>query len=149
MFKQIFIRLALGAPLGVAMAYAVTVIISVAYGDSFYHPVAPALAEQFGGELNAVLFQTVLAGLYGASTGAASIIWNFERWSLAKQAGIFFLILLAISLPISYLAHWMPRSATGFLIYIVIFIMIYLKICVANYFFWSKKIKKMNDKLPQ
>ncbi|MCL2574329.1 MAG: DUF3021 domain-containing protein [Defluviitaleaceae bacterium] len=147
MFKQTIIRAALGATLGVAIAYVITVIISVIYADGYFHPVVPTLTEQFGGELNAVLFQTALAAIHGATTGAASMIWNIERWSLAKQTGIFFLALSAITLPISCLAHWMPRSTTGFLIYIAIFIVIYVKICAANYFFWRTHIKKINEKI--
>jgi len=149
MLKQVILRAALGAPIGVALAYVITVIISVSMGDGYLHPVVPSLAEQFGGELNAVLFQTALAALHGAGAGAASMIWEIERWSLARQTGAFFLALSAITLPISFLAHWMPRSVTGFLIYVAIFIVIYAKICATNYFFWRTHIKKMNENIPR
>ena len=133
MLKQIVKRGFLGIPLGIAISFIVTVIISLFINDGLYHPVVPALANQFGGELNAVVFQTALAASQGAAIGAATVIWDTEKWSLPKQTGIFFLVLSAIALPTAYLAHWMPRSGSGFLLYVAIFITTYMAICTINY----------------
>jgi len=138
-----------GVPLGIFISYIITVIISVAIGDGYYHPVVPALADQFGSEINAVVFQAVMAGFQGAAAGAASVIWNLERWSLAKQGGIYFIVLAAITFPTAYLAHWIQRTAAGVLLYIAGFVVIYVIICTINYVVWRAQIKKINSKMPQ
>jgi purine-cytosine permease-like protein len=150
MLRQAVRRGLLGIPIGIAVTYVITIIISAAIGDGYFHPVVPALSEQFGNEINAVVFQTALSGLlYGAGVGAASVIWNIEKWSIAKQTGIFFIVLSAVALPTAYFAHWMPRTATGFLLYIVIFIALYIAVCAINYLIWRAQIKKMNEKIPR
>ena len=150
MLKEAVKRGILGIPIGISISYVITVIISLFIGDGSHHPVVPALAEQFGSEINAVVFQMIIAGfLQGAGAGAASVIWNIEKWGLAKQTGIYFLVLLAITLPAAYLAHWMPRNAAGILTYIAGFLVLYAIICVVNYVVWKAQIKKMNSKMPR
>ncbi|MDR2182617.1 MAG: DUF3021 domain-containing protein [Clostridiales bacterium] len=149
MLKQAVKRGLLGIPLGIAVCFVITVIISLAIGDGYFHPVVPTLAEQLGSEINAVVFVTVLGGLLGALSRAASVIWSIESWGLAKQTGVFFIALLAIVLPISYLAHWMPRGIGGFLMFFAIFAAIYAAICIINYIVWSARVKKMNEKMPR
>ena len=148
MLKLALKRALMGTPIGMAMSYVITVIISLAMGDGLYHPVVPALADQWGSEINAVVFQFILSGLQGAAIGAVTIIWSMEKWSLAKQTGIYLILLSAIILPVAYFAHWMPRTTFGFILYIAIFVSIFITICVANYAIWRGKIKKMNKRVP-
>ena len=156
MLKQAVKRGLLGIPLGIGISFVITVIISVAVGDGLYHPVAQTLADQFDNQINAVVFQMVLSGLLGAGSYAASVIWDIEKWGLAKQTGLYFIALSAIMLPVAYFAHWMPRSAAGVLSYIAIFVVIFAVICTINYVVWRGRIavwrgriKKMNDKTPR
>ena len=79
-----------------------------------------------GNELNAVILQTVLCGIMGSGFAMASVIWELDSWSLAKQSGIYFLIACIIMLPIAYIANWMKHSIAGVLSYVCIFIVIFV-----------------------
>lgn len=145
MKKNIIKRGLLGFPLGIAIGFVVTVIISICIGDGSFHPVTPRLIETMGNELNAVVFQTVLCGIMGTGFAMASVIWEIDSWSLAKQSGIYFAITCVVLFPISYFANWMPHSTGGVLLYVGIFIAIFIFDWLIQYFVWKSTIKKMND----
>ncbi|GHU44352.1 hypothetical protein FACS1894111_11490 [Clostridia bacterium] len=135
---------ALGFPLGVCIGYVITICISVVLATGEYSPCAPALADEFGNELAAVIFQAALCGILGAAFAAASVIWEMEKWSLVKQTGIYFLVASLAMLPIAYFAHWMEHSLAGFLLYFGIFVAIFVVMWAIQYFVLKSKIKHMN-----
>ena len=145
MKKKILMRGLFGLPTGIAIGFVITLIISICIGNGSFYPVTPELIDAAGNELNAVILQTVLCAIMGAGFAAASIIWELDSWSLAKQSGIYFAIACVIMFPISYFANWMPHSTGGILSYVGIFVAIFLATWVAQYFVWKRKIKKMNE----
>lgn len=88
-----------GLPIGIAIGFVITLIISACVGDGSFYPVTPELIGAMGNELNAVILQTVLCAIMGAGFAAASVIWELDSWSLAKQSGIYFLTISIIMLP--------------------------------------------------
>ena len=145
MKKKMIQRGLLGFPLGIAIGYVITVIISICIGDGFFYPVTPELVNKMGSELNAVLIQTGLSGIMGTGFAMASVIWEIDSWSLAKQSGIYFAIACVIMFPISYFANWMPHSTAGILSYVGIFVAIFVITWLVQYFVWKRKVKRMND----
>ena len=134
----------LGLPIGIAIGHIITLIFSAGFGDGSYHPVTPELMETMGSELGAVTLQTVLCGVMGAGFAVASVIWELDSWSLARQSGVYFLTASLLMLPIAYLANWMEHSLAGFLSYAGIFAAIFITVWLTQYFGWKRKIKKMN-----
>ena len=122
MKKKIMKRIWIGLPVGIAMGYIITLIISACIGDGTFYSVAPEFAEKMGNELNAVILQTILCGVIGVGFAAASVIWELDSWSLAKQSGVYFLVIGILLLPIAYVANWMQHTVVGFLSYIGIFV---------------------------
>ena len=104
-----------GLPTGIAIGFVITLIISICIGNGSFYPVTPELIDAAGNELNAVILQTVLCAIMGAGFAAASIIWELDSWSLAKQSGIYFMIISVIMLPIAYFTNWMKHTALGVL----------------------------------
>ena len=145
MKKKILMRGLFGLPTGIAIGFVITLIISICIGNGSFYPVTPELIDAAGNELNAVILQTVLCAIMGAGFAAASIIWELDSWSLAKQSGIYFAIACVIMFPISYFANWMPHSTGGILSYVGIFVAIFLAAWVTQYSVWKRKIKKMNE----
>ena len=145
MKKQIIKRGLLGFPVGIAIGFVITLIISACIGDGFYYSVTPELIGSMGNELNAVILQTVLCGIMGSGFAMASVIWELDSWSLAKQSGIYFLIACIIMFPIAYIANWMKHSIAGVLSYVCIFIVIFVVVWITQYLSWKRKIKRMND----
>ena len=145
MKKKIIQRGLLGFPLGIAIGFVVTVLISICAADGSFYPVTPELIETMGNELNAVILQTALCGIMGAGFAMASVIWEIDSWSLMKQSGVFFAITCAVMLPIAYIANWMKHSIPGILSYVGVFIGIFIFVWLVQYFILKNKIKKMND----
>lgn len=147
MKKQALLRGLLGFPLGITIAYAITILFSLALGDGSYSPVVPSLIKTVGSEIGAVVLQAALSGLLGAVFAAASVIWEIENWSIAKQTGVYFLIGSVAMLPTAYLTEWMAHSLFGFLLYFASFTAMFIIIWVIQYFLWKQKIQAMNKKI--
>lgn len=147
MKKKLIMRAMFGVPLGIAIGYVITVIISICIGDGLFYPVTPELLETMGNEINSVILQTALWVIMGTGFAMASIIWEIDSWSLLKQSGIYFAVICVVMFPISYFAGWMPHSTAGVLLYVGIFIAIFVLVGISQYLAWKSKIKKMNDSL--
>ena len=145
MKKKLLLRGLFGFPVGIAISYVITIIVSAIVGKGIYLAVTPQLVSALGNELNAVILQAVLSGLLGAGFAMASVIWELDHWSIAKQSGVYFVVIAVILLPISYVTHWMEHSVAGFLTYFAIFISIFLITWMIQYFIWKKKVKKINE----
>ena len=145
MKNQMIKRGVVGFPVGIAIGFVITLIISACIGDGSYYPVTPELIGSMDNELNAVILQTVLCGIMGTGFAMASVIWELDSWSLAKQSGIYFLTACIIMFPIAYMTNWMKHSTTGVLSYVGIFVMIFIVVWIAQYLSWKRKIKRMND----
>lgn len=147
MKKNVIQRGLLGFPLGIAIGFVITVIVSICIGGGLFYPVTPELIETMGNELNAVILQTILCGIMGTGFAMASVVWEIDSWSLAKQSGIYFAIACIVMFPIAYVTKWMKHSAVGILSYVGIFIAIFVVTWLIQYCVWKSKIKKMNDKV--
>lgn len=147
MKKKIVLRSLLGFPLGLAMGYMITIIISLVFADGYYSPCVPELTTTMGSEINAVLFQAFLCAILGSGFGAASVIWEIEDWGLVKQTGIYFSSVSVIMMPIAFVTHWMEHSLKGILSYFGIFFIIFAAIWVIQYAIAKRNVKKMNDVL--
>ncbi|MGI6110473.1 MAG: DUF3021 domain-containing protein [Eubacteriaceae bacterium] len=147
MKKKLITQGLLGFPLGIAIGFVITVMISVCIGDGSFYPVTPELIKTIGNELGAVVLQTILCGIMGSGFAMASVIWEIDSWSLAKQSGIYFSVACIVMLPIAYAANWMEHSISGILSYAGIFVAIFVFVWLIQYFVWKNKIKKMNDRV--
>ncbi len=147
MKKNIMMRGIYGFPTGIAIGYLITIIISAIWGEGHYAPCMPELAERMGSEISAVILQAVLCGLLGTVCGGGSVIWDMEEWSIARQTGTYFLLVLVTMMPIGYALRWMERSFAGIVQYCVIFAIIFAAVWILQYFNVLRKIKAINSKL--
>lgn len=144
MKKKLILRGLLGMPIGISIGLIITIIISAFAGNGEFYIVTPELTATMGNELNAVILQTVLCGIMGIGFAMASVIWEIDSWSLAKQSAVHFVIISAVMLPIAYAANWMEHSAAGVISYFIIFIAIFVVSWLTQYFSLKVKIKKIN-----
>ena len=141
--KKMCIRCFVGALLGVGLSTLITVLISLCSGDGTYYPVVPQLAEDMGGELRAMLLQTLLSMLYGAAFAGANVVWT-QEWSLTKMTVVHLVILSLATLPVAYFAYWMPHTVRGVLLYLALFFAIYACIWVGQYLGMKKNVSELN-----
>ena len=144
MKKQLIKRGLLGFPLGISLGYVITIIVSAFFGKGYYSAVMPELVTMMGNEINAVILQTLLCGILGTGFAMASLIWEVDSWSLAKQSGIYFAIACALMLPIAYITNWMKHTLFGILSYIGLFVLIFIIVWLSQYFALRSRITKIN-----
>ncbi len=147
MKKKIITRALIGFPMGIALGFVITIMISLTLADGFYSPAVPSLILVMGSEIGAVLFQTLLCGMLGAAFAGISVIWEMDSWSIVKQSGLYFLFASIAMMPIAYFSHWMPHNVMGILIYFGIFTAICIVVWLIQYLILRSKIKKMNSDL--
>jgi|SRR3712207_1194544 len=145
MKKNIIQRGLVGFPIGITIGAIITICISLYIGDGYFHPVVPEFIDTIGGELNAVIFQTALCGIMGTGYSMASIIWEIDSWSIAKQGGIYFLVACLIMFPIAYFTNWMEHSLLGVLAYSLIFVLIFIFVWLIQYFIWKIRVDRINE----
>lgn len=147
MKKKILMRCLQGAPIGLAISYAITIVISIFWGDGGYSAVVPELIEDFGNEINAVIVQAVCSLICGAAFGGASAIWEIEGWSITRQTVTHLAVISLAMFPIAFFTRWMGHTVPDVLFYFGIFFGIYLFIWVVQYKFMKIRVKKINEKL--
>lgn len=147
MKRKTVLRGIVGMPVGILIGYAMTVLLSLGWGSGEYLPCAPELAANMGSEMGAVLLQAALCAVLGAAFGASSMIWEIERWSIARQTAAYLFATSLAMMPTAYLLYWMRHSLAGFLSYLGIYLLIFLAIWLGNYFAIRRSIRKMNEKL--
>lgn len=147
MKKKMIQRGIWGFPMGLAIGYAESILMSLCWGRGYYSPCSPALSDLMGNEINAVIIQALLCGLIGVSFAAGSVIWEIEHWSLIKQTGIYFAVNAMIMLPAAYLLYWMEHSIKGFLIYFAVFALIFVFFWLISLGIARYNVKNMNENL--
>ena len=128
MKKKALLRSICGLAFGIALGQLIAIVISVVKGDGMFHAVVPELISDWGTELNAVIVQAVLLGVLGTVLGAASVIWDFDSWSLTKQTTTHFCLFAFPFTIVAYVLYWIPRSVGGVMASTVVFIAIYAAI---------------------
>ena len=144
MKKQLISRGLLGFPLGISLGYIITIMVSAFFGKGYYSAVMSELVTMMGNEINAVILQTLLCGILGTGFAMASLIWEIDSWSLAKQSGVYFAIACALMLPIAYITNWMKHTLVGILSYIGIFVLIFIIVWLSQYFALKSRITRIN-----
>jgi hypothetical protein len=146
--KKAFRRGFLGAPLGVFLGYTITIFIALVNpSGGEYYPVVPQLANQMNGEVAAVVLQYLLMAIMGFGYAVSSSVYEVERWGIAKQTIVHFLIMTISTFPIAYACYWMEHSLFGILTYVGIFMGFYLVIWISQMYFWGRRIRRINEKL--
>ncbi len=147
MKKQLINRFLMGIALGISIGYIITILISLFHSDGLYYAVVPSFVQAVGSELNAVILQTILSGLLGASQSCSTLIWEIENWSITKQTAVHFIAIFFTTIPVAYIAHWMQHSLQGILSYTLIFIGAYIIIWISVTFQTKNSINQLNKKL--
>lgn len=146
--RKALLRGILGAPIGIFIGYTITILIALFNKEvGEYYPVVPQLAAQMNGEITAVVVQYVLMAVMGYGYALSASVFEIEKWGIAKQTMINFLIITISTFPIAYACYWMKHSLIGILSYVGIFIVIYIIIWALKMYFWSRRIRSINEKL--
>lgn len=146
-WKKALMRGLVGIPIGVTISYAITIILSLIWGQGWYSPVVPALVDTVGSQPGAVALQFALSGLMGFAFAMASAIWNIEAWSLTRQTVCHFLAITLGMMPIVWACHWADYTPGGLVGYFAFFALAYVVIWLVLTASIRKKVRDVNQKL--
>lgn len=144
MKKKIIVRGLLGFPLGMAIGDVIAITGSFFWGQGSYVPCVPQFVETMGSEIYAVALQSFLCAILGSAFTMASVIWEMDEWSVAKQTGLYFILTAAVMMPIAYITGWMERSMIGVASYFGMFVIIFIVVWVIQYFIVRYSIMRIN-----
>lgn len=144
MKKKMIMRGLLGFPLGMAIGNVISIVGSFFWGQGDYVPCVPKFVEVMGGEIYAVALQSFLCAILGVVFTMASVIWEMDEWSIAKQTGLYFAITAAAMMPIAYITGWMDKSLAGIASYFGIFVVIFAAVWIIQYGIIKYHIAQMN-----
>lgn len=147
MKKKALLRGTLGVPLGMALGYLITIVISLGWGQGRYVACMPELTALAGSEAGAVAIQAVLCGVLGAVFAVCSLIWEMERWSLFKQSAVYFSATALAMLPVAWVCGWMEHSAGGVALYTGVFTGSFAAAWAAQYLMLRAKIRRLNRRV--
>lgn len=146
-WKKALLRGLMGAPIGVTISYAITIVSSLRFGGGAYSPVVPAMTQAMGAESVAVAVQFGLTCLMGFVFAMASCIWEVERWGILLQTLLHFCTIAPVTLFIAWVCHWSDYTLGGLWGYFGIFAVIYTAIYIAVTLNARAKIRRANQKL--
>lgn len=88
---------------------------------------------------------TATVGVIVAATSGASVIYQLERWSLRRQTGVHFIIMLVTVLPALLLSGWFPlENAWGYLAVVGVFLATGLLLWVVFFLVFTRIVPRMN-----
>jgi hypothetical protein len=143
--KKAVLRGLLGMPLGVFISTTIEFIYSLVYGELMVIPPVDGAITP----LKAYAIQYIVSMVIGFVFAFGSAIFEVDRWSIAKQTVMHFLLTSLVFLPCSIMARWVDFNFISVLVYFIIFIIIYIAIWFIQYFSWKNKIIKLNRKLQE
>lgn len=147
MKRKAIIRGLIGLPIGITISYLISIIANLIISNTSYLGATPQLVNAVNSELTAVIIQFIASGILGFGTGASSVIWEIENWSLLKHTIMSFVAISIFVLIPAYFLYWMPHTTIGILIYILLFVLIFMIIWIIKYLYIKNKIKKMKASL--
>lgn len=149
MLNKIIKRFVLGFIYEVFVAYLITILISLSIGDGNYYGINKGIMNICTTELGAVVFQFVLAGLLGAVFGVTTIFWEIDKWSLAKQTVIHFLVVTTSMLITAYICNWMRHTLASFFCWLGLFVVVYVIAWIICYNSFKRKVQGINKTISQ
>lgn len=145
--KKALLRGLIGIPIGATISYAITIIISLGWGQGWYSPVVPAFMDTVGSQSGAVALQFALSCLMGFAFAMASAIWDIETWSLTRQTVCHFLVITLGMMPVVWACHWADYTPGGLLGYFGFFALAYIVVWFILTASTRKKVREVNRKL--
>lgn len=100
-----------------------------------------------GSDLQGILLSILLGGVYGAVACGSSIVYDIEKWSIARATATHSLFVFSLYILISFTVGWFRLDDPIFWIVIAIMAAAYILIWLIQYLAYKRTIRKMNNEL--
>ena len=89
----------------------------------------------------------VISGIYGAVAMGSSIVYDIEKWSIARATATHFLLVFALYFLLVLSMGWFSLSDPVFWIVVGAMVAGYILIWLLQYLSYKRQIREMNDEL--
>lgn len=93
------------------------------------------------------LTHILLGGVYGAVAMGSTVIYDVEKWSIARATATHFMLVFALYFLLAYGLKWFRLDDPLFWIIIGCMIAAYVLIWLIQYLSYRRTIRKMNENL--
>lgn len=107
--RAIALRAAIGVPIGVTIGIVIELVVSALYGGD-YVPGTPAFLATFANVHAAVAVERVVFALLGAVMGAVSVVFELEKFSLARATITHMMVVVVSLLGAAWYLRWVPAG---------------------------------------
>ena len=97
--------------------------------------------------LKAAFPNLVISGIYGAVAMGSSIVYDVEKWSIARATATHFLLVFALYFLLVLSMGWFSLSDPVFWIVVGAMVAGYILIWLLQYLSYKRQIREMNDEL--
>ena len=97
--------------------------------------------------LKAAFPNLVISGIYGAVAMGSSIVYDVEKWSIARATATHFLLVFALYFLLVFSMGWFSLSDPVFWIVVGAMVAGYILIWLLQYLSYKRQIREMNDEL--
>ncbi len=98
-------------------------------------------------DLKSALPHILLGGLYGAVAMGSTVVYDIEKWSIARATATHFLLIIGLYCVLVFSMGWFRIEDPAFWIVIAIMIVGYVLIWLLQYLAYKRKVRQMNDNL--
>lgn len=89
----------------------------------------------------------LLGGIYGAVAMGSSIVYDIEKWSIARATATHFLLVFTLYFLLVISMEWFRLDAPLFWIIVGGMVVVYILIWLFQYLSYRRKIREMNEEL--
>ncbi|GAW64445.1 hypothetical protein FC65_GL001188 [Ligilactobacillus acidipiscis DSM 15836] len=147
MIRRILNHFFFGMPFGITYGLLVTLGYSYGRGDTFYQPAEARFAEHFSSNLDVLLISIILWALFGSLFSVTALVFEIERWSLARQTLTHFATTVSGFMIIAYFAGWYPLDLASITSEIFVFVIIYLVVWGYSMLRAKRSVDAINKKI--
>ena len=144
MKKKLFIHLIVGFVVGAGIGNLIAFLFSTLSGGDGI--VAAELVAKTG-TAGAIVLQTFLSGILGLVSIGGMLLYEIDKWSLAKATIVHFVSISACFVGVSLILHWFPLRFAYYAIALGAMAVGFIIIWVCMYLAWKKEVREMNEEL--
>ena len=147
MKKKLILHISIGFIIGALVGILIPMISSLASTGDFSEFMEYALLTAKIGKAGAIIVQLIISGLFGCVCVGGMLLYEIDKWSLAKATVVHFVSISACFVGVSLILHWFPLRFAYYAISVGAMTVGFFIIWLCMFLAWKKEVKMMNEEL--
>ena len=149
MWKKVISRAIISMSISALIAQIIMLLVTWIGGKADFVPLVPDFADRFQSPYVAMQLSILLTAFIGGVFGAASMIYEIEKWSFLKQGIIHFIVTSAVWIPISMYLWGLFKYPSTLISVVISFTITYGIMWFLQYRKCCETIRQINERLIQ